>query len=133
MHLIFCVDDKDGVSFCGRRLSRDREVYDHILRICAGHSLWTAPESAALFPEGTIHVDKDYLSKAGADDYCFLESLPPKEIWPKAESVILYNWNRHYPSTEKFPRECLLKMKINGKEEFPGNSHDKLTMERYTL
>ena len=52
MHLIFCVDDDYGLSFCGRRLSRDREVYAHMLKISHGHTLWVAPESTGLFPDG---------------------------------------------------------------------------------
>jgi len=133
MRLIFCVDERDGLSFCGRRLSRDREVYAHILRLCNGHPIWTAPDSASLFPEGTVCADKDFLQKAADDDYCFLETLPPIDMFRRAESVILYHWNRCYPSTEKFPRELLLGMHLCCSEDFPGNSHETITMERYTL
>lgn len=129
--MIFCVDEQDGLSFCGRRLSRDREVYDHILRCCDGKTLWTAPDSAGLFPKGTVRADKDYFLKAADGDYCFLETLPESDVWQRAESVILYHWNRRYPSTEKIPRQYLADMYLCHSEDFPGNSHEMITMERY--
>ena len=131
MHLIFCVDERDGLSFCGRRLSLDREVYAHILRLCDGYSLWTTLDSASLFPEGTVHADEDFLQKAADGDYCFVETLPANEVFQRAESVILYQWNRRYPSTEKFPRAILSGMRMHQREDFPGNSHELITMERY--
>lgn len=128
MHLIFCVDDRDGLSFCGRRLSRDREVTAHMLRLTADSSLLVHPYSASLFPEGSVVVDEEYLSKAGKDDFCFVEKGSVPE---SAESVTLYLWNRAYPSTERFPRELLDSMKLAFTEEFSGFSHEKITMERY--
>ena len=133
MHLIFCVDEKDGLSFCGRRLSRDREVYAHILRICEGHLLWTAPNSAILFPKDSVMADFDFLKKASLGDYCFVENPLQTEAISGLESVILYHWNRHYPSTEKFSRSLLDGMRLIETVEFPGSSHDNITMERYAL
>ena len=133
MHLIFCVDEKDGLSFCGRRLSRDREVYAHILRICEGHLLWTAPSSATLFCDGSVVADTDFLMKASQGDYCFVENPLQTEAISGLESVILYHWNRHYPSTEKFSRSLLDGMRLIETVEFPGSSHDNITMERYVL
>lgn len=128
MHLIFCIDDRDGLSFCGRRLSRDREVTAHMLRMTEGSSLWIHPYSESLFPDGGVIADAEYLAKAGQGAFCFVE----KGMIPKsAESVTLYRWNRAYPSTERFPRELLSSMKLACTDEFPGFSHDKITMERY--
>lgn len=131
MHLIVCVDERDGMSFCGRRLSRDKAVYAHILNITSGHRLWTSPQSAALFPDGTVYSDPEFLQKAGAGDYCFAETAVNNVQNP--ESVILYKWNRRYPSTERLPTALLAGMRLSSTEEFSGNSHDKITMERYVL
>lgn len=130
MHLILCVDDKDGLSFCGRRLSQDRELTSHILRLTEGSKLWMSAYSAKLFPADRVLVDEDFQQKAGEGDFCFLETAPLMEDdhW---ESVILYHWNRNYPSTVKFPRNLLESMHLQDAEEFPGSSHEKLTMERY--
>lgn len=131
MHLIVCIEEKDGMSFCGRRLSTDREVTAHILQTASGNKLWMNRYSAGLFPEQEIQVDEDFLNKAGQGDYCFLENTSMPADLSNVDSVFVYHWNRRYPSTIKFPRELL-----NGKElvetvEFPGYSHEKITLERY--
>ena len=131
MHLIVCVEEKDGMHFCGRRLSFDRQVTAHIIQVTNGSKLWMNRYSSGLFPDREICVAEDFLKKAGPGEYCFLENLPVPADTEKIESVLIYHWNRRYPSTAKFSRKVL-----NGKElvetvEFPGYSHEKITMERY--
>ena len=133
MHLIVCVDDRLGMSFCGRRLSRDKVVTEHILYRCAGHKLWIHPYSELLFAGKDIRIAPDFLDKAEEGDYCFAETTPLPEKIDNLESVILYHWNRTYPSTVKFPEELLAGMHMVHTEDFPGNSHDKITMEQYIL
>ena len=133
MHLIFCVDDNYGLSFCKRRLSRDREVYAHMLRISHGHTLWVSPNSATLFPEGTVSVDADFILNASSGDYCFSEAPIAADSVYRLESVILYHWNRLYPSTEKLSTDLFKEMRLVHTEEFIGSSHEKITMERYAL
>lgn len=132
MHLILCVDERDGMSFCGRRLSSDRVLTEHILRTVAGGKLWMNAYSANLFADGDICVDEAFLQKAGEGEYCFAE-ITPLQTDLHLESVILYHWNRRYPSTVKFPRTLLSGMHLEYTEDFPGNSHEKITMQRYTL
>lgn len=132
MHLILCVDKKDGLSFCGRRLSRDRRLCDHILQLTSGSPLWMSAYSAPLFPDADVRVDEDFQRKAGPGEYCFLEVTPLLDVYSNLESVTLYQWNRDYPATIKFPRELLADMHLVSTEEFAGNSHEIITMERYT-
>ena len=61
MHLIVCIDDRDGMAFCGRRLSRDREVITHIQAQTNGCRLWMHPQSAQLFADATVEADPDFL------------------------------------------------------------------------
>lgn len=128
MHLILCVDDRNGLSFCGRRLSRDRLLNEHILKISAGHRLWVHPYSRELFPADAVMADAEFLAKAQPGDYCFAEiSLLPQSV----ESITLYRWNRAYPATDKLPGDFLSAMRLVQTEEFPGNSHERITMEKY--
>ena len=131
MHLIFCVDERDGLSFCGRRLSQDRELILHILSRISHNKIWIHPYSAKLFPEDAALCDPDYMDKAGKNDYCFVEKGPFPAQWTGVDSVTLYHWNRAYPSTERFPRTLLDNMHLDVVEEFSGNSHEKITMERF--
>ena len=131
MHLIVCIEEKDGMSFCGRRLSVDREVTAHILRTISGSQLWMNRYSSELYAEQEILIDEDFLYKAGAEDYCFLENSPVPADIGNVNSVLIYHWNRRYPSTVKFPRKLLDGKKLVETVEFPGYSHEKITMERY--
>ena len=133
MHLIVCIDTRDGMSFCGRRQSRDREVIARILKITGESRLWVSPYSASLFPEERIVSDPDFMENAGEGEYCFIETEVLPAVLGKLESVILYHWNRSYPATVKFPREILQPMHLQALEEFPGHSHETITMERYVL
>ena len=131
MHLILCVDTRSGLSFAGRRLSSDSVLTGRILKMTENSRLWIAPYSEKLFLDQTVHVAPDYLQKAAQGDYCFLEQnihMVPRD---RVESVTLCCWNRSYPATEKFPREWLGDMRLVHTEEFPGTSHDTITLERY--
>ena len=54
MYLIYCVDEKGGLSFGGRRQSRDRTVRGDMLEMTAGKTLWMDETSRRQFtePEG---------------------------------------------------------------------------------
>ena len=90
------------------------------------------PYSAPLFPNEHIRLDDNFLQKAGKGDCCFAEVTPLDSI-TDAESVTLLHWNRAYPSTLKFPRDLIAGMRLVHTEDFPGNSHEKITVERYAL
>jgi dihydrofolate reductase len=47
------------------------------------------------------------------------------------DEVYLYKWNRKYPSDVKFPKDMLNDFKLEGSTDFEGNSHEKITEERY--
>lgn len=132
MHLIVCIDERDGMSFCGRRLSRDGILNRHIKGISSGHKLWMNVYSGKMFADAEICIDEQFLEKAEPGDYCFLENTPLPETNEALESVILYHWNRTYPSTVRFPRALLQGMQLVKTEEFAGNSHETITMEWYT-
>ena len=132
MHLIVCIDERDGLSFCGRRLSRDGVLNRHMVELASGQKLWMNGYSAKMFAGDTVCVHEDFLSKACPGEFCFLENSPLPETNEALESVILYHWNRAYPSNVRFPRALLEGMHLNRTEEFPGRSHEMITMEWYT-
>ena len=84
-----------------------------------------------MFPDGETCVDEEFLKKAGSGEYCFLENIPIPEDADKIESVLIYRWDRRYPSTAKFSRKLLAGKELVETGEFPGYSHEKITMERY--
>lgn len=132
MHLIVCIDERDGLSFCGRRLSRDGILNRHMQNLSSGHKLWMNAYSGKMFTDAEICIHEQFLEKAEPGDYCFLENAPLPETNEALESVILYHWNRTYPSTVRFPRALLHGMHLAKTEEFSGRSHETITMEWYT-
>lgn len=131
MNLIFCIDKKNGMLFNKRRQSQDKVVRERILVLSAETKLWMSQYSAKQFTEGgNFIVDDDYMTKAGPDDYCFVED---KDFsLDECEKIVLYHWNRQYPADKHLEVD----LKANGYElvaqtDFAGNSHEKITEEIY--
>lgn len=130
MILIVCLDDQNGMAFNHRRQSRDCLVIERIENLVAGKKLWMAPYSQKLFSIENLVVSAGYLSEADAADYCFAELDDVRQYENQVQKVIVFRWNRHYPSDVRFGID-LSTWRLATAEEFPGSSHKKITMEVY--
>ena len=131
MNIIICLDDKNGILFNHRRQSRDQAICQRVLELAKGSVLWMNEYSAKLFPTDKIKVDDDFLRAAKAGDYCFVESADFLEHSDKIEKVIVYRWNKVYPSDVKVDMGFLDGKKLAQSTDFAGNSHEKITQEIY--
>ncbi len=131
MRLIFCLDDKGGMTFFGKRQSQDKSLRDWIVNYAQGSKLWMSPYSAKQFDESlNISVDDRYMSKAEENDVCFIEDGDYSA--DNADEIVLCKWNRHYPSDKVFDIDLKsLGFKKVGSEDIKGSSHDKIAIERY--
>ena len=134
MIVIVCLDDNLGMMFNNRRLSHDAVVINKILDITKNRKLWMCRLSYSLFDKlntTNINIDDNFLSEAGKDEFCFVENkrLIPYEKW--IEKVIVFKWNRKYPSDFKIDIDLSSWRKVD-KDDFAGNSHKNITMEVYT-
>jgi len=132
--LIACVDDNYGLLFNGRRVSKDETVIKKLLETIGDNKLWVSQYTSSLFQKEdnkSILIDNAFLEKAGESDYCFIEDDIPEDIKSKVEKLILFKWNREYPSDTKFEMD-LSSYKIDQACEFVGKSHKKITMEVYS-
>ena len=130
MRLILCLDERGGLSFYGRRLSRDVAVCRRILELSRGAELWMSPGSQPLFIslEGNVFACEDYLDRAGEGAFCFAETQLPD--MSRVQTLYVFRWGRHYPSDVRFfPEE--FGFSIISEEQFSGKSHDKITLEVY--
>ena len=132
MLLMVCVDDNLGMAFNHRRQSQDRVLRRKMLERAAGKPLWMSPYSARQFeplPQ-TIQVAEDFWARAGVGEFCFAELQAPGTWLDRLEGVVLYRWNRRYPSDLKFdlPLEGFT---LRQRQEFAGYSHPKITEEVY--
>ena len=136
MIVIVCLEERKGMQVGGRRVSRDRVVTEKICELCKGQPLWIDPASAGLFAEqeknGNIRLQKakDFLKIAGEGEYCFVENANLEEVEEKIEKMIVFWWNRRYPSDRKLDLN-LSAWKKTSEEEFAGYSHEKVTKEVY--
>lgn len=132
MTVITMTDDRGGMLFNGRRLSQDQAVIQKTLELTGRAALWTDGFSKGLFapaPEN-LKIDRNFLEKAGEKDVCFDEDRPLLPQKDRIGTLIVFHWNRRYPSDQKLdlnPADA--GMRLAKKEEFPGKSHEKITME----
>lgn len=133
MRLICCVEDRYGLAFNKRRLSSDALVTEDICKRVGEAALWTDPYSAKLFAsaEGLqLQVSENPFAEAQTGDYVFVERTDPaSEIrTEEPEELLLYHWNRRYPSDVKLTLD-LSNWKCMETGEFAGKSHEKITWE----
>ena len=132
MTVIVCIDDRGGILFNKRRVGRDVFLCDDIARdhekiLLTGYSL-------PLF-EGrrvsTVVCDSP-ISRAKQGDVCFIESGEIKDNLDRISRIILYRWNRRYPSDVRLgfePSEAGFTLEATS--EFVGKAHDRITKEIY--
>jgi len=127
MRVALCLDDRNGLSFNHRRLSRDRAQQEDLLALCGGEPLHLAPVSTPLFDWAADRIAVSEVPPASGVWFAELQVPPAKA----AEALILYRWNRTYPADSWFTWD-LSAFTLTERAEFPGSSHDLITREIYT-
>lgn len=127
MTLYICLDDANGLRFNHRRQSRDAAVLEDIRSQLTGNLLIDA-YSEKLIREAEIPY---VLSPETAEDF-FAEDVPSEELLAQTEKIVVYRWNRRYPSDVRWePDLSALGFVLAETSEFPGTSHEKITREVY--
>lgn len=130
MKLIFCLDDRGGMMFNGRRQSQDKELRKRILETLDGKPLIMSPYSSKQFVEGGNIIISDAPQSEANHGIYFVEDLPFS--LNGVDGITIYRWNRHYPSDLKFgidlSKEGFI---LDTVYEFEGSSHEKITEEKY--
>ena len=129
MILAVCVDDRMGLTLNGRRLSKDSALRQRLLELSGGR-LRMSDYSARQF-DSSVYSGADYLSGAQKGDWCFAENTEYAAFADALERIVLFRWNRHYPSDTQFRFPG--KWALVSSEDFPGTSHEKITMEVYEI
>lgn len=125
MRIIICLDDKGGISFGGRRLSRDRELISYL---CARYGrMCVSPYSAQLFEGMDAVISPD--PAHSECDTCFVEDTEPYLDSPDAEELVVCRWNRIYPSDRRIAIPP--HWRAVEEDELTGSSHDRITVSVY--
>lgn len=122
-----CLDDEGGMTFFGRRQSRDRVLIDELCDSTDG-PIYIGEFSKMLFKD---HADKVCVSDNPLDDcpdggFAFIENLPLLPYVDRISRLIIYKWNRLYPYDVKIDLN-LGSFAVLSHEDFVGSSHDKIT------
>ncbi len=139
MIVMTVIDDRGGMLFNRRRQSQDRVLREKMLALAGTHPFRMNAYSARQFhPEelarsgADVRVEEDFLDRAEPGDFCFAENVPLSPYLEEIEELCLFHWNRAYPG------DFFLDLAVAGpdwrlasREDFPGYSHEKITMERY--
>ena len=126
MKYIVCVDDNLGVSLFNKRQSFDENLLKDIKNIIGDDKLLVSEYTYNLFLkynlENNVYTEKDLYEY----NYTFKEvdNLSNYDI----SNIIIYRWNRLYPSDNKLSID-LTNYKLLNKYEFIGTSHEKITRE----
>lgn len=129
MQVIITVENRNGMLFNHRRVSRDQKVSERILAYCKEKKLWMNAYSVKLFENNPqIRVSETFLEQK--DAICFVEDQDVTPYLPEIDTIILFHWNRDYPADLFFTVDLSEWNRIH-QEEFAGKSHDKITMEVY--
>lgn len=131
MRAAFCIDDMGGILFGGRRVSADGAVFDD-LKTLYTKKLYTTPFSEGLMQRyGVEYVaDNNLFGIAGSDDMLFIENIALAPHFESLSEIIVYRWNRRYPSDFKTDIDFSA-LVLTDSCDFKGTSHDKITREIY--
>lgn len=134
MKVIACVEDRGGMTFNNRRVSRDRTVIADILADLKGKPLLAEEYSKILFSDFQCDVKftDTLLEEAEENDTCFVERLDLSPHTEKITALTVYRWNRRYPwdkALDITPDACGLH--LVSISELQGYSHEKITKEIY--
>ena len=130
MHIVLCLDDKNGLLFNHRRISFDRAVCSRIYERHSGKLMMTH-YSVKIFPDMEVVADDLFLHNAETGDTCFVEDLAFVDYLTSVESITVYRWNRQYPSDTRLPQQLLEEWKKIQTTDFAGSSHEIITEEVY--
>ena len=125
--VVVCLDDKGGMTFLGKRQSRDRVLIGELIE-STNDLIYISEFSLPLFKDYTTRckVVENPLTDAPDGAVSFIENLPLLPVIDEVEEIMLYKWNRVYPADRKtdipFNRYYVVR-----ETSFVGSSHDKIS------
>ena len=131
MRIAVCIEKSGGMLFNGRRVGRDLAVTEKVAELAGEGQIFLNTYSAKLF-EGSRETEicENFTEAATEADICFIENvdIPIESV----TEIFLFKWNRNYPADVYFSYDLkALGFKKVKTEDFAGNAHKKITLERY--
>lgn len=131
MNIIICLDDNNGMMFNKRRQSQDRILRADLKEFIKDKDLYMNNYSYKLYKDidnGNIKVSENFLEQCTENDFCLVEDKLLNNYINKINNIIIYKWNRIYPSDLYFDINLISNSwELLETKEFEGSSHEKIT------
>ncbi|WP_294126470.1 ribonuclease Z [uncultured Clostridium sp.] len=131
MNIIICLDDNNGMMFNKRRQSQDRILRADLKEFIKDKDLYMNNYSYKLYKDidnGNIKVSENFLEQCTENDFCLVEDKLLNNYINKINNIIIYKWNRIYPSDLYFDINLTSNSwELLETKEFEGSSHEKIT------
>lgn len=133
MILVACVDRKNGMSFYGRRQTKDRVVQERILQDAYPGKVAMSRRCAAGFPaEFQPHIIcRDNPMETASGQFCMIGAEKASQYADQIEKVILYRWDTVYPADACFDLPLDDGWELESETYFDGHSHPDVRREVY--
>lgn len=132
MKVIICIDNKNGFFFGNKRQSQDIFQREDVKHLVGDSILTMKPYSFSLYQDMdmNIQIEEDLWSVENSD-YVLVEDEDITEHLSLIDTIIVYNWNRTYPSTRTMTIDLDKLYEKRNESEFKGFSHEKITRTIY--
>lgn len=125
MILITCIDNRKGIMFNKRRVSKDTLLIERLKGITKENKIYVSEYSKPLF-DGFDNLVLS-IENLTNNDFYFLED---EDYNGNIDKIIIYKWNRDYPADKYFDID-LSSYELISTQDFQGASHDLITEEIY--
>ena len=127
------LDDKEGMMIFGKRQSRDRVMIADFVSSMGDKPIYIAPFSKLIFePHESVNIVENPFIESVDGSACFIESFALSPYIDMIETLVIYRWNKLYPSDTRFDIDVEKSgFKLESSYDFEGSSHDKITKETY--
>lgn len=123
------LDDRNGMSFNGRRQSRDSKIFEDIRQELPGELLIDAFSEKLIERAGLPYrLLEGPLPEEGS---FFLEMRPAQEAL-SADRIVIYRWGRHYPADRRWDLDLEAQgYSLAEQTAFQGTSHELIGKDVY--
>lgn len=130
MKPIICIDNEYGMMFNNRRLSQDIKQRENLSVYLQNKTICMSTYSASLYEENLFNIKIISNINEAISEFVLIEDLPIASFID-ADQIIIYNWNRSYPSDVHFDIKILASYTLIEQHDFSGNSHNLITRSIY--
>lgn len=132
MKISYCIAENAGLSFNGRRVSRDLKILENIKKEAGNGKICVENGSVGIFERLGIAVFCISSADDAEKDCIFFAESESEAYLDKSDTLVIYKFNRSYPADVFIPTEKInAEFELISAEDFQGASHEKITKEIY--